>query len=155
MNVEVIFLTFLLRSGVLVSFVGIMAISWLLHAALFSASPLVACKVASVTASGPSSRKAIAKARSPSVFGSRTVSRFDSSSKSCRSLPLMSFGCRSDIVDIFYHRNHAFPMVLCGFVPFEVFRRAWVYVGRQNPQKSASNYDGRSDGSSTHGLLPV
>lgn len=22
-------------------------------------------------------------------------------------------------------------MVLCGFVPFEVFRRAWVYVGRQ------------------------
>lgn len=151
MNVEVIFLTFLLRSGVLVSLVGIIAISWLLHAALFSASPLVACKVASVTASGPSS----CKARSPSLLRLRTVSRFDSSSKLCRSFPLVSFGCRSGIIDIFYHRNHAFPMVLCGFVPFEVFCRVWVYVGRQNPRKSASTYDGRSDGSSTHGSLPV
>ena len=41
------------------------------------------------------------------------------------------------------------------FVPFEVFRPAWVYVGRQNPRKSASTYDGHSDGSGTHGSLPV
>ena len=98
MNVEVIFLTFFPRP-LLFSFVGIVAISWLLHAALFSASPLVACKVASVTASTSNLRKAY----SPSVLGSRTVPRSDSPLGFCRSFLPVSCGCRSDIVDIFYH----------------------------------------------------
>ena len=116
---------FLLRSDAVALFVEVAAVcDACCSAGLCFASLSAARTAASATFFGPSSRKAIAKARSPSILGSRTVSRFDLSSKSCRSSPLMSFGCCSDIVDIFYHRNHAFPMVLCGFVPFEVFCHA-------------------------------
>lgn len=107
---------FLLRSGVVAWFAAVVVVSWYaLRADLISASPSTACKAAFATVSGPSSRRAIARARSPSVLGARTVSRSDLSSKPCRSLPLEWFDCRSDIVNTFYHRNHAFPMVFVCF----------------------------------------